>query len=86
MSNNVCSVQNQGSKLKRVFLFSKIPTSEKLFSKRDDKIGFDFIAKIPKKLKCLNFKCEQSDRYFSSDSIGFTNLHMSVEKSFAGDR
>ena len=31
--------------------------------------------KISMNLKYFNFECEQSERYFSSDSIGFTDLH-----------
>ena len=76
----------RGANLKEFSCFQKFRLQKKLFSERDDKIAFDFIAKISRKLKCLNYKCEQSDRYFSSDSIGFTNLHMSVGKNFAGDR
>ena len=36
--------------------------------------------KISQKLKYLNFKCEQSERYFSSCSIRFTTLRMSMRK------
>ena len=33
--------------------------------------------KISQKLKYLNFKCEQSERYFSSCSVRFTTLCIS---------
>ena len=42
--------------------------------------------KISQKLKYLNFKREQSKRYFSSHSVGFTTLRMSNAESFVGDR
>ena len=42
--------------------------------------------KISRKLKYLKFKCEQSERYFLSDSIDFTNLSMSSGKNFARNR
>ena len=42
--------------------------------------------KMSQNLKCLNFKCEQSEKYFSSCCTGFTVLHMSHAKTFAGDK
>ena len=42
--------------------------------------------KISQKLKYLNFKCEQSGRFFSSCSVRFTTLRMSHAKNFTGDK
>ena len=42
--------------------------------------------KISQKLKYLNFKCEQSERFFSSYSIRFTTLHMSHAQNFSGEK
>ena len=55
---------------------------------RDSKKKSDWFLckKISQKLKYLNFKCEQSEGYFSSCSIRFTTLRMSHAKNFAGDK
>ena len=44
--------------------------------------------KISQKLKYLNFKCEQSERYFFVlfCSVLFITLRISHEKNFAGDK
>ena len=42
--------------------------------------------KISQKLKYLNFKCEQSEKYFFILFYSFTTLRIFHAKNFAGDR